>query len=216
MTEILPATDEEIERWGKVLWADDSILRLLARICAEQAKNITAEPVGDMRPHNCRFRLQDEGKAYPRSSCSACKKTIMTGLDKNCTHPTPAPSTEQKGEAVAHPLASWPDGLPLGLYVIHWKSGGSSEAAIGMQSDGTRWIAPTNWTSPGMRSDASEWCAIDRVERITHPSTARADAIRECIAVVEKQFDWSLTTSEVELLSRCRKALRALLEREEG
>lgn len=39
----------------------------------------------DTRPANCRHRLQDEGKAYPRSSCSHCGKTITTGLGRACT-----------------------------------------------------------------------------------------------------------------------------------
>lgn len=39
----------------------------------------------DNRPAQCRFRLQDEGKGYPRSSCSACGKTITTGLGTHCT-----------------------------------------------------------------------------------------------------------------------------------
>lgn len=44
---------------------------------------------GEKRPPNCRFRLQDEGKAYPRSSCAACGKTVTTGLGKGCTFATP-------------------------------------------------------------------------------------------------------------------------------
>lgn len=39
----------------------------------------------DTRPANCRFRLQEEGKPYPRSSCEACHKTITTGLGTHCT-----------------------------------------------------------------------------------------------------------------------------------
>ena len=39
----------------------------------------------DTRPLNCRFRLQDEGKPYPRSGCSACGKRITTGLGKACS-----------------------------------------------------------------------------------------------------------------------------------
>lgn len=39
---------------------------------------------GETRPANCRFRLQDEGKSYPRSSCSACGKNIATGLGNRC------------------------------------------------------------------------------------------------------------------------------------
>jgi hypothetical protein len=36
--------------------------------------------------------------------------------------------------------------LKLGLYRVYWKSGGTSVAAIGQTSDGTKWVAPTNWT----------------------------------------------------------------------
>lgn len=39
----------------------------------------------DSRPAQCRFRLQDEGKGYPRSACAACGKTITTGLGTHCT-----------------------------------------------------------------------------------------------------------------------------------
>lgn len=38
----------------------------------------------DPRPVNCRHRLQDEHKPYPRSSCQACGATVMTGLGKSC------------------------------------------------------------------------------------------------------------------------------------
>jgi len=44
---------------------------------------------GDARPQNCRFRLQDEGKSYGRSSCSACGKSIFTGLGTSCTKGVP-------------------------------------------------------------------------------------------------------------------------------
>lgn len=46
--------------------------------------------------------------------------------------------------------------VPLGLYEIFWKSGGSSLASIGNLHDGVRWIAPINWThqdSPTGRMD---------------------------------------------------------------
>lgn len=42
-------------------------------------------------------------------------------------------------------------GLPLpdhGLYRIHWRSGGTSLASIGVTPDGGRWVAPTNWVAP--------------------------------------------------------------------
>lgn len=40
--------------------------------------------MADARPANCRFRLQEEGKAYPRSSCTACGRSILTGLGNSC------------------------------------------------------------------------------------------------------------------------------------
>lgn len=43
----------------------------------------------DARPPGCRFRLIDEGKPYPRSGCTACGKTIMTGLGRVCDVPAP-------------------------------------------------------------------------------------------------------------------------------
>lgn len=40
--------------------------------------------MSDMRPENCRFRLQDEGKAYPRSMCKGCNTHVFNGLGKEC------------------------------------------------------------------------------------------------------------------------------------
>lgn len=37
--------------------------------------------------------------------------------------------------------------LRHGLYWLTWKTGGNSLAAVGSLHDGTRWFAPTNWTS---------------------------------------------------------------------
>lgn len=34
-------------------------------------------PPVDMRPANCRDRLQEEGKPYPRSGCQVCNKSIF-------------------------------------------------------------------------------------------------------------------------------------------
>lgn len=52
----------------------------------------------DRRPQGCRFRLQDEGKAYPRSSCQACGRSIATGLGNKCNalpiDPMPRQQTE--------------------------------------------------------------------------------------------------------------------------
>lgn len=38
----------------------------------------------DTRPASCRERLREEGKAYPKSSCTACGANLATGL--KCKH----------------------------------------------------------------------------------------------------------------------------------
>ena len=50
---------------------------------------------------------------------------------------------------------------PHGLYRIFWHSGGSSVAAVGSLYDGTRWVAPTNWTSLDNPASTLEKCIKD-------------------------------------------------------
>ena len=58
------------------------------------------------------------------------------------------------------------DKLELGLYIIYWKSGGASLAAVGCLSDGTHWIAPSNWITVPMDKEVilSVWKKIRSVE----------------------------------------------------
>jgi hypothetical protein len=61
--------------------------------------------------------------------------------------------------------------LKNGIYVIHWKKsqgGGSSLAAVGTQTDGKKWIAPINWTSPRMESAnfSSPWKFVSSVNLV--------------------------------------------------
>ncbi len=52
----------------------------------------------DKRPTNCRFRLAEEGKPYPRSGCDACGRTITTGLGASCQElHLPEPQTDKHG-----------------------------------------------------------------------------------------------------------------------
>lgn len=37
--------------------------------------------------------------------------------------------------------------LDHGLYILFWKDGGLSVAAVGSNESGDRWYAPTNWVS---------------------------------------------------------------------
>jgi hypothetical protein len=57
--------------------------------------------------------------------------------------------------------------LALGLYRLHWHTGGSSLASVGQLHDGTRWFAPCNWTSSGKAGIAStQWSGVMRTELI--------------------------------------------------
>lgn len=48
-----------------------------------------------------------------------------------------------------------------GLYILHWKGGGSSLAAVGSLHDGRRWFAPVNWTSKDPTGIAStDWRTV--------------------------------------------------------
>lgn len=53
--------------------------------------------------------------------------------------------------------------LGHGLYVIFWKSGGLSVAAVGSDRYGNRWFAPTNWISV----PTFDWSLVKSVEMIT-------------------------------------------------
>ena len=54
--------------------------------------------------------------------------------------------------------------LKSGIYKIHWKSGGSSIASIGVMKNGDRWLAPTNWVEPD--TSGTSWKNIDRMEKL--------------------------------------------------
>lgn len=54
--------------------------------------------------------------------------------------------------------------VPLGLYRVYWKTGGSSIAAIGMKSDGSNWIAPTNWVAPSTKGNPVLLREVERLE----------------------------------------------------
>jgi hypothetical protein len=61
--------------------------------------------------------------------------------------------------------------LSLGVYRIHWKNGGTSVASVGQLHNGSRWIAPSNWTSRCAQNmgHTDYWPLIDYVELLaTH------------------------------------------------
>jgi len=64
--------------------------------------------MSDARPANCRFRLQDEGKSYPRSSCTACGRTVGTGLGTACAT-WKADYEKTSGDEEEKSCAQWKD-----------------------------------------------------------------------------------------------------------
>lgn len=56
------------------------------------------------------------------------------------------------------------DKLEHGVYIINWKSGGQSLAAVGSLNNGTRWYAPTNWCSQTPKGiGCTDWSLISTV-----------------------------------------------------
>jgi hypothetical protein len=55
--------------------------------------------------------------------------------------------------------------LEYGLYIIFWKSGGNSLAAVGGMESGERWIAPCNWLHPASLPTIARisWKKVKRV-----------------------------------------------------
>ena len=57
-----------------------------------------------------------------------------------------------------------PRDLKSGIYRIYWTSGGESLAAIGVTTDGGRWLAPINWVAPS--DDFTDWDEIVLLELV--------------------------------------------------
>jgi hypothetical protein len=55
--------------------------------------------------------------------------------------------------------------LPLGIYRLHWRSGGFSLASVGQLHNGHKWFACANWSSDSIRGIASTlWEEVVRAE----------------------------------------------------
>jgi Lar family restriction alleviation protein len=73
------------------------------------------------------------------------------------------------------------DAVPLGLYRIHWKTGGSSLAAVGMDHSGARWMAASNWTCAEIKSPAAPlvghpWAEVEYLEPLSAEAARGAGA----------------------------------------
>ena len=69
---------------------------------------------------------------------------------------------EGEVERIAHNFKAKRKDPPPGLYKVYWKTGGMSFASIGMNPDGSRWLAPTNWLTPSLWS----WESVEYIENI--------------------------------------------------
>lgn len=54
--------------------------------------------------------------------------------------------------------------LEPGLYILDWKDGGRSQAAVGVTKDGGRWLAPVNWVSA--TDDQRYWKLVKSATRL--------------------------------------------------
>ncbi len=67
--------------------------------------------------------------------------------------------------------------LAPGIYILEWKIGGASVAAVGVLHDGRRWYAPINWTSVSPMGIAScNWVQVRRARPVESVSMAIHEA----------------------------------------
>ena len=59
------------------------------------------------------------------------------------------------------------DKLPIGVYLVHWRDDTASLAAVGMTQQGSRWLAPVNWTRPS--TDRRVWRLVRRLSKAAVP-----------------------------------------------
>ena len=124
--------------------------------------------MSDPRPANCRFRLQDEGKDYPRSSCPACGRTVTTGLGNKCDvyPPTPAdgdadaplPEKDGKSSAITDWKAGFADGYAAGTRDTLNSSVSKAEREM-LRKALREMVYETTHLSP-VQDDGSHWAKI--------------------------------------------------------
>lgn len=171
------------------------------------------EPYIDLRPANCRFRLQAEGKVYPRSGCNACGAEAAKGLGMRCSRVAPTPPatslfTDDQAPAIAPPTPKPPftpeqqetlDRLarnPAALLLVnaarlqavtkhgHTDTSDAELSMLAMPNKARSWIG-----------DANEALRDERLQ----PSERRAIAIRKytnAIALLLAQIDKLTLESE--------------------
>lgn len=97
---------------------------------------------------------------------------VWSGLARGIEHG--APSKEHDDPPVPGGYTGQQKLLKPGIYRIHWSSGGSSLAAVGVLTNGQNWFAPVNCTaepeSPGNVVFTRTNRSVTRFEPIKHPT----------------------------------------------
>ena len=148
--------------------------------------------------------LGDQGPSYTQIMCNTCgaheydqpsRAEAIAAWNRRATTRTSEaepvrPRSEAELEALpAHLMAKWKGGLEMGLHRVHWKSGGTSLAAVGQMSDGRKWFAPCNWVGPSENPEAGFWLEIDHTELLhshteTLPTPASDDQVESVVAAL--------------------------------
>lgn len=76
--------------------------------------------------------------------------------------------------------------LKPGFYRILWKKG-SSLAAVGVNADGTRWLAPINWVSP--TTESKWWRQVKSAVYIEPPPKIK-------VYIIESEAGWGSKVDE--------------------
>lgn len=72
--------------------------------------------------------------------------------------------------------------LTQGLYIIYWRGGKKSLASVGLTRDGSRWMAPCNWTGDNTHpqiADIHSWFDVESVVLISYIQDDKVHLIPE-------------------------------------
>ena len=138
-----------------------------SKSCGTKYPNICLDELFVIICKNCKC-LSDSNYPDNQSIDEFEKELIEEGwnLEKGLC---PICSSVESQSKVAHKRYTTKDEIlkcPLDMYIVYWKSGGSSQCSIGMCSDGTRWIAPTNWVFPARITSNDILNDIDYLESL--------------------------------------------------
>lgn len=113
-----------------------------------------SHPTSDNEVEN-KFKQAIKDGYTPTERCRSCKFLGGT-VNNECYFCSEVADTNTDHFEPIQPVqGETRKGLKHGLYIVFWKEGGISLASIGYLSDGTNWMAPSNWTNPDKTTDFS-------------------------------------------------------------